>query len=361
MEKILCKSLKIETETMSTIRIKSGQPIILKTPIGMSVDISTNENGEMVVTVEKEREKEREKEWPSTPLRIEIPENISEIEGSDTSNMLSVSSGDMTLVPMNLLHHCADIRNGVSDVDTESPPDSKSSNVGEQLRKQKILRFHHYRSMSFEYDNDSYSHIKKTLQNSIKNQFEVETTVSHSPYGYSAESRPILTGLHIAILGNYFAGTTMQKNTLEKILTIFGATLIKHVQPHADLVIVGFCGYHYATETQHVTEYNIPEIHHVGTFLSCMYEFALKYAAETHHRIQLLKQQNPTPPVPVPFSFPFPTPAPSGVQFHMGVNYKQLSGLSRSKQEREMERYNLSEESKQIVQNKLSTLTSSKK
>jgi hypothetical protein len=353
LERLLCKILKIDTK-MSTLRIKSGQSIVLKTPIGMSVDISTNENGEMVVTVEKEREKER----PSTPLRIEIPENISEIEGSDMSNMLSVSSGDMTLLPMNLLHDYVAIRNGVSEMDTDSPPDSI---VGEQLRKQKILRFHHYRSMSFEYDNDSYPHIKKTLQTSIKNQFEVETTVSHSPYGYSAESRPILTGLHIVVLGNYFAGTTMQKNTLEKILTIFGARLIKHVQPHADLVIVGFCGYHYATETQHVTAYNIPEIHHVGTFLSCMYEFALKYASETQHRIQLLKQQTPTPPVPLPFSFPFPAPAPSGVQFHMGVNYKQLSGLSRSKQGREIERYNLSEESKQIVQNKLSTLTSSKK
>jgi hypothetical protein len=138
---------------MSTLRIKNGQPIVLKTPIGMSVDISTNENGEMVVTVEKEREKEREKEWekerPSTPLRIEIPENISEIEGSDTSNMLSVSSVDMTLLPMNLLHDYVAIRNGVIEVGSESPPDSKSSNVGEQLLKQKILRFHHYRSMSF--------------------------------------------------------------------------------------------------------------------------------------------------------------------------------------------------------------------
>jgi hypothetical protein len=292
---------------MVSLRIENGRPIILQADSDVRFHISTHENGDLIVKIEKVK---------TVPLRIEIPENKFDIEG-----------------------YC--------------PGNEKYKKI-----KEKMMQFHHFRSMSLELDRESYFRIKKMVHKLIKSQFEVETTVSHSPYGYSAESRPILTGFHVFLLGDSFEGTTLKKNTLEKLLTSFGAIVIKYIQPHTDFVIVGRCNCDSIEEKQYIATYTIPEIRAVGTLLSCIYEFALNYSAETHQRIQ---RQHPLPPVPAPFLFPFPTPSPVGIQFHMGINYKHLAALSRSKQEKEMERYNLSEESKQIVQKNLALRTSEEK
>jgi hypothetical protein len=288
----------------SSVRLCSDKPILLQTPGDTLVNVSKNENDETLVIVRH------------SPLQIEIPEPISDFE-----------EGSPILIRF-----------------------SRSRNP--KIFPQYFTPFHPYRLHLLCNDKDDYPEIKKLLDTNIKNQREVETTVSHSPYGYSEESRPILTGIHIAVLGNYFAGTLLQKNIVEKLLVAFGATLLPRIQSHADVVLVGICEENSSAELKKSRSFQLPEIRNIGTFLSCVFEFAINYATETQSRIQV-----PQAPHEVPFSFPFPRPIESAGVFHMGVNYKKLTRVSKSKQEKEMKTYRLSDESKQIVQKKVASLT----
>jgi len=365
------KSIQKMSQQMRSIQITNTTNIKIQFPIGTAIDITANDNGEIIVTVGRTNNQTTQ---ISDPLIIDIPE-MSYIEDSGSLNNISgiqlasqsendeddeseYSSGEYiseieedekveTTESSELVE--SELEEGELEEGEirENPFVNNFTTPGLYLDFVNTLSPLRYRSLSFE--DEFYTHnymdnlIKKTVNQQIQNEAIFANGVTLSEFHDTPSSRPFLQNINVVIAGDCFTRSIISKEVFKKLLVCFGANIQSRVSSSTNFVFIGLTDNRHNIDYKRANLYNVPKIYELDKFIQCVLRMATDYVIDnTSYKTQIVAE--------------FPSSAPTDTNaFKMGINYKHLKTLSGNKLYNAVEKIDLSENAKETIYNTLAT------